>query len=466
MRLVPALALFWALALLWAGPAQASDTWFRITDEQGQLIGWQRESLEAIHEGRRLTRERVTAYRIKDHPAARLTVRVVREEDAQGRLLSFLAETNRNGSTSRVRATVAGATLLIEGERGKARTMQQMPLDPALRLGDGEWLSGALVTGEVTEIEPGTSAIQRGRIERVGAGAEQALLHFRGSEFADVWVITRDAKGEVLRAEKPLPGGRQVFERTSTPVLASELSAARAVSSLRFKSPFAISEAALRGHIRYTFRPRAGAPLAVPETAEQRVREQPDGTLRIDICRACGPGLPDDSESLARWRAPSSWIESDAPELVAAARAVAGRKVSERTKMRMLGDIARARISRVEFFGHHSARQAWKRRAGDCTEDASVYTALARAAGIPARVANGLVFMRERYFGSENAFQPHSWVIAYVDGKWESFDISVGSFDATHIALTLGNGDPGAILAANRKAGMLQWEAMAEVRTR
>ncbi|MFM6931538.1 MAG: transglutaminase-like domain-containing protein [Novosphingobium sp.] len=455
-----------ALALLWAAPAPASDIWFRITDEQGQLIGWQRESVEAIPEGRRLTRQRVTAFRIKDHPAARLTVRVVRDEDAQGRPLNFLAETDRNGSTSRVRLTVAGSTLLIEGARGETRTMQQMPLDPGLRLGDGEWLTGSFLPGDIAEIEPGTTTIERGRIERSASGAEEALLHYRAGELADAWLITRDAKGDVLRAEKPLPGGRQVYERSETLVRASELSAGRAVSSLRFKSPFSISEGALHGHIRYTFRQRAGAPRGIPETAEQRVREQADGTLRVDICRTCGPGLPDDAESLARWRAPSPWIESDAPELVTAARAVARRKVSDRAKMRMLGDMARARIATVEFFGHHSALQAWKRRAGDCTEDANVYAALARAAGIPARVANGLVFMRERYFGSENAFQPHSWVIAFVDGKWESFDISVGSFDATHIALTLGNGEPGPILAANRKAGLLQWEAMAEVRTR
>jgi hypothetical protein len=454
------------LALLWAGPTQASDTWFRITDEQGQLIGWQRESVEPMPQGRRLTRERVTAFRIKDHAAARLTVRVVREEDAQGRPLSLLAETDRNGSTSRVRLTIAGTTLLVVGARGKARTMQQLPLDPALRLGDGEWLSGTPLTGDIAEIEPGTTAIQRGRIELSKAGTEEALLHYRGGEFADAWMVTRDAKGEVLRAEKPLPGGRQVFERSAGPVRASELSAGRAVSSLRFKSPFSISEGALRGHIRYTFRPRAGAPLAIPETGEQRVRVQADGTLRIDVCRTCGPGLPDDATSLARWRLPSPWIESDAPELIKAARTIATRRVSERTRMRMLGDLARARIATVEFFGHYSARQAWRRRAGDCTEDANLYAALARAAGIPARVANGLVFMRERYFGSENAFQPHSWVVAYVDGKWESFDISVGSFDSTHLALTLGNGEPGPILAANRKAGLLEWQGMAEVRTR
>ena len=70
--------------------------------------------------------------------------------------------------------------------------------------------------------EPGTNAIQRGRIEQAAAGTEQALLHYRAGELADAWVVTRDEKGEVLRAEKPLPGGRQVFERTATPVQASE----------------------------------------------------------------------------------------------------------------------------------------------------------------------------------------------------------------------------------------------------
>ncbi|MCW1403779.1 transglutaminase-like domain-containing protein [Novosphingobium sp. MW5] len=447
----------------------AADTWFRITDEQGQLIGWQRESIEAIPEGRRLTRERVTAFRIKDHDPARLTVRVVRDEAPDGTLLSLAQETRRNREQSSLRVVMAGSTMLIESRRGKDVTMRQALRDPALRLGDGEWLSGQPVLGELLEIEPGTSAFQRGTISRVGPeapGGEEALLHSRDGQLTDIWVVTRDAREEVIRAEKPLPGGSQVFERSPGPVRAEDLSPGRPVSSLRFKSPFAISESALKGHIRYTFRPRAGAPLDLPQTGEQRVKGMEDGTLRLDICGTCGPGLPDDAESLAAWRRPSAWIESDAPEFAAVAAPIAARKVPERTKMRLLGAAARRRLSEVQFFGHYSAREAWRRRSGDCTEDANVYAALARSAGIPARVVNGLVFMRERYFGSENAFQPHSWVVAFVDGKWESFDISVGAFDATHIALSFGDGEPGAILAANRKAGMLKWEAMAEVRKR
>ncbi|MFM5931423.1 MAG: transglutaminase domain-containing protein [Novosphingobium sp.] len=458
-----------ALAFLLTGlaaPATASDTWFRITDETGQLIGWQRETVEPTPAGQRLTRERVTAYRIKDHAPARLTVKLVRDQTSDGRLLALSAETRRNRDVTTVRASVNGSTLLIEGWRAHRHTMRQLPHDSTLKLGDSEWLSGAVQTGAIVEIEPGSTDILAGKIVRSRADGEEAVLVERQGQLADAWIVSRDAQGEVQRAEKPFPGGRQVFERTTGPVSAADLSLGRSVSNLRFPSPFAISDSAVKGHIRYTFQPRAGAPVAIPETAEQRVRLVEGGAIRVDICRTCGPGLPSDAESLSRWRQPDEWIESGDPVFLNAARGVAAKAIPERSKMRQLGTIARLRISTVQFFGHYSAREAWRRRAGDCTEDAAVLVALARAAGIPARVANGLLFVRERYFGTENAFQPHSWVVAYVDGKWESFDISVDGFDATHIALSLGDNDPGSILSANRKAGLLQWQAMAEVRSR
>ena len=126
---------------------------------------------------------------------------------------------------------------------------------------------------------------------------------------------------------------------------------------------------------------------------------------------------------------------------------------------------ARPYIRKVDFNGHYSALETMDRRAGDCTEAAVLLAAFGRAAGIPTRVVNGLVYSRASYHGVSNAFMPHSWTLAYVDGKWKSFDLALDAFDDTHIALTIGDGDERSIVAASQLGGLLRWDSMAEVRT-
>ena len=92
--------------------------------------------------------------------------------------------------------------------------------------------------------------------------------------------------------------------------------------------------------------------------------------------------------------------------------------------------------------------------------------ALGRAIGIPTKVASGLVYSRGAYHGTSNVFLPHSWVLAYVGGRWRSFDAALGAFDSSHIALTIGDGDARAIAAANQLAGLIIWQEMQEVRRR
>jgi hypothetical protein len=44
--------------------------------------------------------------------------------------------------------------------------------------------------------------------------------------------------------------------------------------------------------------------------------------------------------------------------------------------------------------------------------------------------------------------------------------MSLDGFDATHIALTIGDGDARSITAAGQLASLLDWQSLAEVRTR
>jgi hypothetical protein len=61
----------------------------------------------------------------------------------------------------------------------------------------------------------------------------------------------------------------------------------------------------------------------------------------------------------------------------------------------------------------------------------------------------------DRYAGTSHVFLPHQWVQAWIEGRWESYDAALRRFDATHIALASGDGDPWNFYEANRLFGSI-----------
>jgi len=82
-----------------------------------------------------------------------------------------------------------------------------------------------------------------------------------------------------------------------------------------------------------------------------------------------------------------------------------------------------------------SALSVLEARQGDCNEHTVLFTALARAVGIPTRMCLGLVWSEEL-----QAFGYHAWVEVFI-GEWTPMDPTLGQpiADATHIALLHGN---------------------------
>jgi Transglutaminase-like superfamily len=80
-----------------------------------------------------------------------------------------------------------------------------------------------------------------------------------------------------------------------------------------------------------------------------------------------------------------------------------------------------------------TAAEVAETREGDCTEHAVLLAALARACGIPSRVAIGLVYV-ERAGG----FGFHMWTEMLLDGQWTPFDATLGQggIGASHLKLT------------------------------
>jgi transglutaminase-like putative cysteine protease len=88
-----------------------------------------------------------------------------------------------------------------------------------------------------------------------------------------------------------------------------------------------------------------------------------------------------------------------------------------------------------------SAREVLRTKVGDCNEHTALYVAMARAAGIPARIAVGLTYVR----GVTGAFYYHAWPEVYLDegnglGLWLPVDPTFNEFpaNATHVRLARG----------------------------
>jgi len=82
-----------------------------------------------------------------------------------------------------------------------------------------------------------------------------------------------------------------------------------------------------------------------------------------------------------------------------------------------------------------SALDVLDKRKAECQGNAYLYTALARAAGIPTRMVSGLAYSRDF-----NGFLYHSWAESFVNDRWVPVDPTFGqtTADATHIKLLEG----------------------------
>lgn len=130
--------------------------------------------------------------------------------------------------------------------------------------------------------------------------------------------------------------------------------------------------------------------------------------------------------------APSHHIESDHPEIIETARkAVAGTQTPREKVERLTSWVANEiKDEPVDSF---SALEVLHNRKGECQAHTLLYTAMARALGIPTRLAGGIVYMEEM------GFLYHAWAESFVD-DWLPVDATFNQIpvDATHIKLVEG----------------------------
>ena len=139
-----------------------------------------------------------------------------------------------------------------------------------------------------------------------------------------------------------------------------------------------------------------------------------------------------DSVNRRLYLAATHHLESDHPEIIKIASAVTSGAVTPREKVkRLTGWVARE--VKDEYVDSFSALEVLHTRKGECQAHTLLYTAMARAVGIPTKLVAGLVYMEGL------GFLYHSWAESYADG-WVTVDPTFNQVgvDATHIKLVEG----------------------------
>ena len=350
-------------------------------------------------------------------------------------------------------------TLAIDSGGGTRTETRELPDAPVLSLNLSRLLAnGGLVPGTThtrTVLDPATlqSAVMtvtvgdRGVVRAMDTviPAFRVETEFRGLKTTS-WVTDT---GEIVREESPLglmtirePPERARGLAVPDRVKADLLQAAAVVPTMkgRIDEPRDVRRLKLR---------LDGAD--VPAEELNGAGQTADGNV-IEIVdpRSLQPGPLD--VNVERYLKPEPLIESDAPEIRAEAEKAVSGATDDRGRAERLTRYVNGLLDKKPTVSLPSALEVLRTKVGDCNEHTTLFVAMARSVGMPARIAVGLVFMH-------GAFYYHAWPEVYIadpstslgarsQGFWLPVDPTLNQYpaDATHLRVTRGGLDKQAVV--------------------
>ncbi|MCX7962816.1 MAG: transglutaminase-like domain-containing protein [Burkholderiales bacterium] len=309
-------------------------------------------------------------------------------------------------------------------------------------------VSGPLYPSSAILLYPVLHGLAPGReyAFRVFSGELQAVRDV--AQRVEAYQTSRLFRGGAYKVETRLAGqrvltwiderGRPVFELGMQGVMISALEdehkAKRELALAALNKKESLLDYSLVRPDRQIARARAVATLRIALSGAAREppsdgwqRCAPEGT---EIVCEIGP-VPSEARAEPRHLAPSLTVQSADPEIRRLAAEIVGEAAGEAERLARIVRWMDAHIEKAPF-DVFSARDVLERRRAECQGHAWLFAALARAAGIPTRVVNGLAYSED--FGG---FLFHAWNESLVDGAWRAVDATFGQVhaDATHLKL-------------------------------
>ena len=451
------IALLLAATPLAASAAPSDDTWMTVLLD-GRKIG-NMHMVRRVEDGRVITSQSLSVELARAGIKVGLSSSETDTETRDGKPLSFEARSSISGIESVTSGIVRdNGTCDVTTSVGGSQQTRTIP-----------WPKGALLAEGLRLAESKTS---------LKAGEKFTELAFQAESVDVVEVSTTvghaesidlpDGPRKLVRIEQliKLPGtpttsvawvnADQDIQKMTMPVMGYELTmlacskacahapnqSADILTHALAPAPVAITADELhRGVVISLSSTQAGVPLSFASTDEQHVQKTATGVdVRIAPVTAGAhdtesPPQPADSK-------PNDWLQSEAPEVRELAKRGVGDAKDPLAQMQNLETFVRGFIRNKNLsVGYASALEVAKNPEGDCTEHAVLLAALGRSMGIPTRVVDGLAYTNY-YAGVDHVFVPHAWAQAWINGQWQSFDAALLGFDAGHIALSVGDGDP------------------------
>lgn len=359
------------------------------------------------------------------------------------------------GRTTAIRADFTPREVKCQIITQQATTLKTVPIPEGIRLVADEnslLLKEDLRVGETVEFyvfNPLTLTVDKMKLETLGREAVtlqgqtyqtwKGTLHLRMMDAvipATVWV---DETGEMVKMQTLLNLTYLKEPKEKAMDVPTERSAVvdlALATSIRPNAPIENHRQCRRLRLRIQ---GLSNPESLPQDERQKVTLHPeDGTVELWTTAQEFPAsesvtLPIPREHWAEFLKAGLYVEADHPDILKRAQEIVGDEKNAYRAALKINQWVHQRIH-VQFnIGiFRSALDILHDPAGVCRDAAVLYTALARAAGLPTRVCAGLVYLRGVFMG-------HAWAESWV-GQWVPFDPTrpEAFVDATHLKFAQG----------------------------
>lgn len=376
-------------------------------------------------------------------------------ETPQGRLLDFRSEIRQGptplrsigkvcGDRLEVRTTTMGkeiaASIPLPPDCGGFCAVEESLLRAPMQPGQRRTVNALDIGNQVVQTE--LTAGRRQPVKLLGGEFEllpiAAVMRMPDGQTMQI-TLWADRCGEMLKSRLEAMG-LETFRATKELALAP---AGPARLDLGLDTLAPLDGRLLRGHetqrARYRVVLDGGEPVAVfVNGPSQWVRSIGPHAAEVTVW-AIRPGREDGNHDApadpptAAQREPNNFIQSDDARIVADAKEAADAESDPwKTAVALERFVHRAVTKKDYREAFATAADVARSHEGDCKAHAVYLAALARARGIPARVAIGLVYLEAR-----NAFGFHMWTEVYIGGRWIPLDgtLGQGGIGAAHLKL-------------------------------